>query len=146
MAYRPNSRIQTPSSRIRVEGYKEFQRAVSRAVDTRLPKAIGEVHRDIGRYVISRLHPSPTSAAVGEGAGATVRPSATRREVVLRVGGSHRSKRVQQWGRRPIRLFQPAPPRPHIIGTALAHQDHIERLLLEGISRALKPAFHRVSP
>lgn len=124
---------------IRVEGYRELQRAVSKAVDTDLPKRIGQVHKDIGTFVISRLQPK----AVGEGAGASVRPSATRREVILRVGGGHRDEepRVLQWGKRQKFPGGAPPERPHIVGTAPRHQAEIEDMFLEGIDAALKPPF-----
>lgn len=133
---------------IRVEGWREFQAAVRKATDSDLPKRLGEVNKQIGQLVISRLQPQPNSATVGAGGGATVRPSATRREVILRVGGSRRVERaderhtplrVQQWGNRSVN--PPASGRPNIIGTALAHQGEIEKLLLDGIERALKPPF-----
>lgn len=130
-------------SRIYVTNYKEFQRAVAKAVDRDLPKRVGQVHKDIGRFVISRL-PAGDPSAVGAGRGAEPRPSATRREVIIRVGGAHRSMKVQQWGKTRVRLFQPAPPRPYILGTAVDHQDTIERMLLDGIAKAMRPAFHDV--
>lgn len=124
---------------IRVEGYRELQRAVSKAVDQDLPKRIGQVHKDIGASVISRLQPK----AVGAGAGASVRPSATRREVILRVGGGHRNEdpRVLQWGKRQKFPDGEPPDRPYIVATARAHQAQIERMLLDGIEAALKPPF-----
>lgn len=124
--------------RIYVEGYKEFQRAVGKA-DKDLAKRIGQVHKDIGTFVISRLHP----IAVGAGRGAKIRPSATRREVILRVGGAHRDvrPRVLQWGARQEWPDGEAPERPDIIGTARAHRARIEEMLLEGIEAALKPPF-----
>jgi hypothetical protein len=127
-----------PPFRLEVEGYKEFQRAVASA-DKELAKRIGEIHKDIGAFVISKLQPK----AVGEGAGARVRPSATRREVLLRVGGAHRSEdpRVLQWGKRQEWPGGKAPQRPDIIGTANQHQARIEQLLFDGIDKALKPPF-----
>lgn len=128
-----------PPFRIRVEGYREFQRAVSKAADKDLPKKIGQVHKDIGAFVISRLTPK----AVGKGAGARVRPSASRREVILRVGGGHRNEnpRVLQWGKTQEWPRGNPPDRAHIIGTARRHQAEIERMLLDGIEAALKPPF-----
>lgn len=124
---------------IRVEGYRELQRAVSKAVDTELPKRIGGVHKEIGEFVISRLQPK----AVGAGAGASVRPSATRREVVLRVGGGHRSEdpRILQWGKRQTFPGGEPPERPNIVGIALRYQAEIEEMFLDGIDAALKPPF-----
>lgn len=128
-----------PSSvgKIRIEGWRELQREISRATDKDLPKQIGRVHKEIGEMVISRLRPP----AVGEGRGASVRPSATRREVTLRVGGGHRDIRALQWGRRQVWPGGDAPDRPDIIGTARRHEDEIADALLAGIEKALKPPF-----
>lgn len=125
-----------PPFHIEVEGYKEFQRAVARA-DKELAKRIGQVHKDIGAFVISKLQPK----SVGEGAGATVRPSATRREVLLRVGGAWRDEHQQQWGKRQEWPGGHAPDRPDIVGTAIRHQAEIEQRLLDAIDKALKPPF-----
>lgn len=123
---------------IRIEGHRELQRAISKAVDRDLPKRIGQVHKEVGRFVISRLQPK----SVGKGAGALVRPSATRREVLLRVGGAHRDVRALQWGKRQVWPGGQPPRRGHIVGTALDHEDRIRRMLLDGIDKALKPPFH----
>jgi hypothetical protein len=125
-----------PPFRLEVEGYKDFQRAVAGA-DKELAKRIGEIHKDIGAFVISKLQPK----AVGEGAGARVRPSATRREVLLRVGGGWRDERARQWGKKQEWPSGGAPERPDIIGTAHRHQARIEQLLFDGIDKALKPPF-----
>lgn len=124
--------------RIEVEGYQEFQRAVSHA-DKELAKRIGQVHKDIGAFVISKLQPK----SVGEGAGAKVRPSATRREVLLRVGGGWRDDdpRKRQWGKRQEWPAGHAPARPDIVGTARDNQAEIEQRLLDAIDKALKPPF-----
>lgn len=127
-----------PPFRIEVEGYKEFQRAIARA-DADLAKRIGQVHKDIGAFVISKLQPK----SVGEGAGAKVRPSATRREVLLRVGGGWRDEdpRKRQWGKRQEWPAGLAPDRPDILGTAEGHQAEIEQMLLDAIDKAFKPPF-----
>lgn len=122
--------------RIEVEGYKEFQRAVGRA-DKDLAKRLGQVHKDVGEFVISKLHP-PT---VGDGAGNKVRPSATRREVLLRVGGAWRDEHQRQWGKRQEFPGGHAPERPDILGTAERYQTEIEQRLLDAIDKAYKPPF-----
>lgn len=136
---------------IEVIGLKEFNLAVRRSVDVELPKRIGEANKRIGALVVSKLQPRPDPAAVGTGAGSSVRPSASKREVLLRVGGSHRSSgehtRKQPWGKR--RVTPPgrhAPDRPNILGTVEAHQDQIERAWLVAISDAMEPAFYRTEP
>ena len=127
----------TPPFRIEVEGYKEFQRAVGRA-DKELAKKLGQVHKDIGAFVISKLQPK----SVGEGAGAKVRPSATRREVMLRVGGGWRGDSpLPQWGKTQEWPDGHAPDRPDILGTAERHQTEIENKLLDLIEKVYKPPF-----
>lgn len=125
-----------PAFRIEVEGYQEFRRAVARA-DGELAKRIGQVHKDIGAFVISKLQPP----SVGEGAGAKVRPSATRREVLLRVGGAWRDEQARQWGKRQEWPGGHAPERPDIVGTAQRHQTEIEQRFLDLIEKTYKPPF-----
>lgn len=125
--------------RIEVEGYKEFQ-AAARKARGELPKVLGQLHKDIGTFIISRLHPP----AVGSGAGARVRPSASKRDVLIRVGGGHRNNdpRKLQWGK--TQEFDDdgrAPERPDILGTARKHQQRIEEMLLRGIEKNFKPPF-----
>lgn len=136
---------------IEVDGLKEFQRETRRAVDTQLPKRLGEAHKDIGKLVISRLNPRPDPAAVGSGKGADVRPTATKREVLLRVGGAHRASgpftRMQPWGRvRVGRIGIQRPPRPHIIGTVERHRDEIGTAYLQAISAAMAGVFADTKP
>lgn len=130
-----------PTATIEVEGLREFQRVVRRAVDRDLPKRLGQANKRVGELIISRLNPDP--AAVGAGKGATVRPSASRREVLLRVGGAHRPKPpLSVWGvRQVLRVGQRAPQRPYIKGTAEAHMDQIAAAYLTGIAQAMDPAF-----
>jgi len=125
-----------PPFRIEVEGYKEFRRAVARA-DKELAKKLGQVHKDVGAFVISKLQPP----SVGEGAGAKVRPSATRREVLLRVGGTWRDEHQRQWGKKQEWPGGHAPDRPDILGTAERHQAEIEQRLLNLIDKVYKPPF-----
>lgn len=129
---------------IEVEGLKDLNRAVRQSTDVGLPKRIGEANKAIGKLVISKLNPRPVPAAVGEGAGASVRPSATKREVLLRVGGRHRvAVPMQQWGKRQV--VEPNPPkRPFILGTAEKHRREIETAYIKAIREAMQPAFWRV--
>lgn len=140
-----------PTGPIEVEGLKELNRAVSRAVDRELPKRMGLANKRVGQLVISKLEPRPDPRAVGAGAGSTVRPSATRREVVLRVGGAHRAKgrytKMQPWGKR--RVAKPGtrtPARPFIQGTAIRNMAEIEQTWLEAVMDALGPAFFERNP
>jgi hypothetical protein len=126
----------TPPFRIKVEGYKEFAAAVRRA-QGELPKKMGQLHKDIGAMVISRLTPK----AVGTGAGAQVRPSASKREILIRVGGAWRGNRARQWGKRQVWPNSEPPKRPDILGTARRNQDRIEQMLMQGIEDHFKPPF-----
>lgn len=131
---------------LQVEGLKEFNRAVSAAKDKELNKRIGQANKRIGALVVERLSPSPDPRATGTGRGATVRPSATRREVLLRVGGAHRESGVhtakQPWGaKRVVRPGTDTPPRPNIQGTAERHFDEIGQAWLDAVTEAFAPAF-----
>jgi len=145
---------------IDVDGLKEFQRAARRSTDTELPKRLGRAHKHIGQLVIDRLQPKPDPATVGKGAGAAVRASASKREVLLRVGGAHRAndsipKPTQSknryayayWGKRAGPLaFQRRPERPHIRGTIDRYADEIGDEYLEAISAAMSGAFAKTTP
>lgn len=130
---------------IEVDGLREMTAAVRKAKDHDLSKRYGEAHKRVGAFVIARLTPRPDPVAVGEGAGAAVRPSATKAQVVLRVGGAHRKRSpLSTWGKRqvPSRGRQ-RPPRPFITGTIAANQPAIEGEYLDAVHDALDPAFHR---
>lgn len=133
---------------IQVDGLADLQRAARRAVDTELPKRLGEAHKRIGKLVIDKLQPKPDPAAVGSGAGAAVRPSASKREVLLRVGGSHRPKPpLSVWGkRRVLRVGQSAPQRPYIRETIDRYEGEIGEAYLEAISQAMSGAFYDTTP
>jgi hypothetical protein len=135
---------------IEVEGWRELQRAARRAADRDLPKRLGQANKKIGqRFIRDWLEPKPDPAAVGTGAGATVRPSASKREVLLRVGGAHRAGKTprMQWGRRTARRpGVPAPKRPFIRESAEKHRDEIEQAWLEAVSEAMDPAFWKTEP
>lgn len=135
------------SVRIEVDGLEEFQRSLRRAANTNLPKEMGQVHKQIGELVISRLDPPPSPAAVGRGRGASVRPSASKRDVLLRVGGAHRAGNApkMQWGKSPGRTpGVPAPERPYILRTAKRHEDDILDQYAKGIEAAVKGTFWKV--
>ena len=133
-------------SYIEVEGLREFNRAVRRSTDSTLPKRIGQANKRTGQLVIDRLAPAPDPVAVGVGRGASVRASASKREVLLRVGGGHRSAgahtAMPPWGaRRVVRVGTPDPPRAHIQGTAERHVDEISKEYLNAMIDAFRPAF-----
>jgi len=129
---------------IEVDGLRELNKAIRRSTDRDLPKRMGLANKAIGALVISRLFPRPDPAAVGVGGGSTIRPSASKREVLLRIGGAHRARGApqMQWGKRlgrPIR--SPAPPRPHIIGTVDKNRREIDKAYLKAIDQAMSGAF-----
>jgi len=140
---------------IQVEGLKEFQRAARRSTDTELPKRLGRANKSIGALVISRLYPSSDPAAVGTGGGAGVRASASKREVLLRVGGAHRANdsipkpttskdryAYAYWGKRAGPLaFRRRPERPHIMGTVDKNRREIDKAYLKAIDQAMSGAF-----
>ena len=132
------------------ESWKQFQSAVRRAKDTELPKRIGQANKAIGaRFISDWLEPKPDPAAVGLGAGAAVRPSASKREVLLRVGGKHRADHSpqMQWGKRPARVpGQRAPKRPFIRESAERHRDEMYDAWLEAVAEAMAPAFYDTEP
>lgn len=138
---------------IEVEGLKEFNRAVRAAKDRDLDKRIGQANKRIGQLVVDRLTPAPDPRAIGTGRGAMPRASASKREVLLRVGGTHRAHgnastehvRMQPWGaRRVLRPGLQAPDRPFIQGTAERHFDEIGDAWLDAITDAMAPAFAEV--
>lgn len=136
---------------IEVQGLKEFQRAARRAVDSELPKRLGQAHKRIGELVISRLEPKPDPAAVGAGRGSAVRASASKRDVVLRVGGGHRASgihtKMQPWGVLRVRpIGQPTPPRSYIRGTIDRNYSEIADAYLKAISAAMSGAFAETKP
>lgn len=138
-----------PLKAIEVEGLKEFQRASRRAVDSELPKRLGRAHKHIGQLVIARLQPRPNAAAVGVGGGSSVRPSASKREVLLRVGGAHRKNHSprMQWGKRPGRSAdQQSTKRPYIRKTIEDNRDEIGTEYLKAISGAMSGAFAETKP
>lgn len=134
---------------IELVGLKQFQRAARKSTDTELPKRLGEAHRHIGQMVIDRLSPRPDPAAVGQGRGAAVRPSATKREVLLRAGGAHRAGRphAMRWGKeRGPNPFTRRPARPHIKGTVDKHRKQIEKEYLKAVTAAMDGAFAETDP
>lgn len=145
MARQPFGEIQVDN-----DDWKRFQRAVRQSTDRDLPKKLGQANKKVGqRFISDWLDPKPDPAAVGQGAGATVRPSASKREVLLRVGGAHRAGHTpqMQWGKRPGRpIRQQAPPRPYIRESVERRRDEIQQFWLEAISEAMDSAFYDTEP
>lgn len=133
-----------PFGEIEVDGLKDFQRAARKAVDSDLPKRLGQANKRIGMFVKQMVDAKSDSSAVGTGSGAAVRPSATKREVLIRVGGKHREGLTpqKQWGKRPgRRVRKDAPERPYIRQIVEDNRPRIERETLDAIGDALSPAF-----
>lgn len=143
---------------IEVEGLKEFNRAVRAAKDRELDRRIGQANKRIGQMVVDRLTPSPDPRATGLGRGAVPRASASKREVLLRVGGAHRVPtagtpapgepsreeitRMNPWGaRRVVRPGTSVPDRPFIQRTAEQNFDDIGEAWMDAIIDAFAPAF-----
>lgn len=126
------------------DSLRQFMAAVRSSTDTELPRRLGQANRSVGeKFIYQWLRPKPEPAAVGQGAGAAVRPSSSKRDVVLRVGGAHRAGHTpyKQWGRRAVNPFEPAPPRPYIRESANDHLDEIQEAWLEAITEAMSPPF-----
>ncbi len=132
---------------IQVDGLRELQADIRRQ-QGKLPQSLGVAHKNVGAFVVARLTPPPNPHTVGEGLGAQVRPSATKREVLLRVGYSARpTKRgseggvLAQWGRTPVQPFGVG--RPYIVKTVADNQEAIEQMFLDEYVKALGPAFFK---
>lgn len=130
---------------IAVDGLKELLATVRAAKDGALRREMGQANKGIGELVVSKLQPRPDPAAVGAGKGAAVRPSASVRDVILRVGGAHRRNPPQAlWGARAVSSRRRARPlRPYIKQTAADHMDEISDAWLHAIAKGLSSAFYR---
>jgi hypothetical protein len=126
------------TARLQVEGVRELNRLLRAAGGPVLQKELGKVHKQIGQMVIDRLGGPDTGIGVGGRPGATISPSAATREVLLRVGGSHRNGwgKVGRWGRKWNR--QERGKRPHLIGAAFDIEPQITKTYLDGVDRVLR--------
>lgn len=126
--------------RLHIEGVRQLNRLLRRVGGRELQKELGQVHRSIGEMVIARAGGARTG--VGSGRGETIRPSAATREVMLRVGGSHRASdpRRHQWGRVQKWPGGQAPRRPYLIQKAMDIQPQIERAYLDGVEQVIRRA------
>ena len=149
MARQPHGKIEVDTADLRA-----FRRAVRQSTDRELPKRLGQANKSVGQLVIDRLQPRPDPASIGAGAGAAVRASASRREVVLRVGGKHRERdslpkpnkskaryALATWGRRAAMVPGPRPKRPNIRGTVERHRSEIEEAWIDATLAAMDGAF-----
>lgn len=139
--------------KIGVEGYAQLQRNIRLATDGKLPVVMGQVHKEIGEYVISKV-PAGDPHAVGMGRGATLRASARKRDVNVMAGTAARANKAAerhvpvdhiQWGREEV---QPFPPRghnrPYILGAVERNQQTIEYMFARGVLRVLESVFYSV--
>ena len=126
--------------RLHIEGVRQLNRLLRRVGGRELQKELGQVHRSIGEMVIARAGGAKTG--VGSGRGETIRPSASTREVLLRVGGSHRAQdpRKRQWGKTQRWPGGDAPRRPHLIEKARQIQPQIEAEYLDGVETVIRRA------
>ena len=124
--------------RIYIEGVRELNRLLRHVGGRELQKELGQVHKRIGQMVIRQL--GGASTGVGQGRGERIRPSAATREVLLNVGGSHRTSepRRSQWGRVQKWPGGQAPDRPYIIEAARDIQNDIETAYLHGVERIIR--------
>lgn len=116
---------------VRVEGVRELVRAIG-AMDADVRKGIGQENKAIGQRVIDAAGPKPT--AVGAGAGAMPRASATTTSVRIMAGGSWRADRRQQWGKRSV--SRGGVLRPFIRKAFEDNLDNLERDYLDVLKRA----------
>lgn len=128
-------------TRLKVEGVRDLNRLLRRVGGKELQKELGEVHKRVGEIVIRRLGGKATG--VGSGRGEAIRPSAATREVLLRVGGSHRSGtgvpvRKRQWGRVQTWPGGQPPSRPDIIGAANDEEKRITDTYLDGVDDIIR--------
>lgn len=120
-----------------VEGLDELRATLRRFRGPEMTKQLGQVHKRIGEIVIARAGGAQTG--VGAGTGATIRPSASVREVQLRVGGRFRARfgAWRQWGQE--QYGKPYPPRPYLIGAAESASDEILDAYLDGVQAVVAP-------
>lgn len=121
--------------RLSIDGIEETSRAFKALGGKPLQRELGEVNKDIGRMIIDQAGGRRTG--VGAGRGATIRPSAASREVMLRVGGRHRDSRKEQWGVEQKWPGGNPPERPNLIAAAVSIEDRISDEYGKAIDRIL---------
>lgn len=124
------------AARIVVEGLTELRATFRRLGGGEMTRQLGHVHKRVGEVVIAAAGGADTG--VGHGTGATIRPSASTREVLLRVGGSHRAPfgAWRQWG---VNQVWPPPDRPYLIEAAEESADDILDAYLDGVRAVARP-------
>lgn len=112
----------------KIEGVRELVRAIGK-IDPALRKELGQRNKAIGQRIIDKAFPKPE--AVGAGAGAKPRASATTNVLRIIAGGSHRTRRVQVWGRRPVP--RDGVKRPYIRRSAETDMPQIEKEYMDAL-------------
>ncbi len=135
------------AAHIQNEGLKEFQAGL-RDAQGKLPKALGESHKRVGQFIISKIPPGNPNA-VGAGTGSIPRASATKRDVLIRVGGSFRGKIAAEqqvpvnyitWGKTPVMPFESG--RPYIVGTIEENMAEIEDMFMDEMLKVAGRPFY----
>lgn len=134
MAKQPN--------RLTIEGHRDLTRRLNQIGGKELKKEYGQVHKRIGERIIREAGGKQTN--VGAGRGASMRPSASTREIQIRVGGPHRETNLQQWGVNQRWPGGMPPPRPHIIGAADDIQEEIMDMYEDGVAEVARKAGMRL--
>jgi hypothetical protein len=123
------------SARMVIDGIPETRELLRDIGGKALERELGQMNKRVGEVWIQAA--GGASSGVGRGRGETIRPSASVRDVQLRVGGAHRSRRVQQWGIRPVR---PHPERPFIVARGADALPKIIRVYEDGFDHVIQRA------
>lgn len=121
-----------------IEGHRDLTRRLQQIGGKELKKEYGQVHKRIGERVIREAGGKQTG--VGAGRGASIRPSASTREIQIRVGGPHRETPLEQWGVNQRWPGGMPPERPHIIGAAESIEGEIMSMYEEGVAEVAQKA------
>lgn len=113
---------------VKIDGVRELVRAIGK-VEPGLRKELGRRNRAIGERIIERAFPKPES--VGAGAGSKPKASATANVLRILAGGSHRTRPVQQWGKRVV--SREGVKRPYIRQAAEKDMPQIEKEYLDAL-------------
>lgn len=124
--------------RMQIEGAQQVSRQFQQIGGKELKKEYGQVHKRIGERVIREAGGKQTG--VGEGRGASMRPSASTRDIQVRVGGPHRETDKSQWGTRQKWPGGDPPDRPNIIEKARDIQGEIMDMYEDGLAEVAQRA------
>lgn len=116
------------SDAVKIEGVRELVRAIGK-VEPGLRKELGQRNKAIGQRIIDKAFPKPES--VGAGAGAKPKASAQTNVLLIKAGGAHRTRPVQQWGRRVV--SREGVKRPYIRRSAEQDMPQIEKDYMDAL-------------